>query len=341
VPGADATWSGRPSYEVLEALVAELRALVAVQQSQIAELQARLGANSSNSSRPPSSDGYAKPHADSKDNKKRSLRRSLGRKQGGQEGHEGAHLERVEVPDERVAHEPQRCGGCDGDLADAEQLEGAETRQVFDLPEEVLLRVVEHVALRRRCGCGHVTAGSFPVGVGAPAQYGQRLRALGVYLVVHQHLPYERACQALLDLAGAGISTATLKAWVDQAASGLADFTEQLQALLRAAPVVHFDETGGRIEGALGWIHSASTDELTLYSAHAKRGCEGIDAAGVLSGFAGVAVHDGWAPYRTYTKATHALCGAHHLRELIAAEEAGQVWASGMSVLLGSVRGSV
>ncbi len=322
----------------IEALVAggedAVAAVIARLEARIAELEARLGSNSGNSSKPPSSDGYAKPRADSKDNKKRSLRRSSGRKQGGQDGHGGAHLERIEVPDDSVRHEPARCGDCDGDLADAEQLEGAECRQVFDLPEEVCLRVVEHVAERRRCGCGHVTAGRFPAGVTAPAQYGQRLRALGVYLVVHQHVPYERACQLLEDLVGARISTATLKAWVDQAAGGLADFTEALQALLVAAPVVHFDETGGRIEGALGWIHSASTDELTLYSAHDKRGCEGIDAAGVLPGFQGVAVHDGWAPYRTYKQATHALCGAHHLRELVAAEEAGEVWASGMSVLL-------
>lgn len=325
------TGSERASYAELEALVAELRVLVAGQQGQIAELRARLEGNSRNSSRPPSSDGYAKPRADAS---KRSLRRSSGRKQGGQEGHAGAHLQRVEVPDDRVDHRPERCGACDGDLADSEHVEGGETRQVFDLPEDVSLLVVEHVAQRRRCGCGHVSAGVFPAAVGAPAQYGARLRALGVYVVVHQHLPYERACQLLEDLCGARISTATLKAWVDQAAGGLSEFTESLRSLLVAAPVVHFDETGGRMEGALGWIHCASTDALTLYSAHAKRGCEAIDAAGVLPGFGGVAVHDGWAPYRTYTEAIHALCGAHHLRELVCAEEAGEVWAQGMSVLL-------
>lgn len=237
----------------IDALVAggadAVAAVIARLEARITELEERLGSNSGNSSRPPSSDGYAKPRADSK---KRSLRRASGRKQGGQEGHEGAHLQRVEVPDDSVAHEPERCGTCDGDLADAEQLEGGETRQVFDLPEDVCLRVVEHVALRRRCGCGHVSAGSFPGGVTAPTQYGERLRALGVYVVVHQHLPYERACQLLEDLAGARISTATLKAWVDQAAGCLADFSAALRALLVGAPVVHFDETGGRMEGSLG-----------------------------------------------------------------------------------------
>ena len=213
-----------------------------------------------------------------------------------------------------------------------------ETRQIFDLPEDARLRVVEHLAERRRCRCcGYVSAGSFPAGVAAPAQYGVGLRALGVYLVVHQHLPYERACQLLCDLCGARVSTGTLKSWVDESAAGLADFAEELRALLRAEPVVHFDETGGRIEGSLEWIHSASTDELTLYGAHPKRGAEAIDELGVLPGFRGIAVHDGWTPYRKYEDATHALCNGHHLRELQGvAEEGGegQCWAQQMAALL-------
>jgi len=132
----------RPSYEELVALVAELRALVAVQAGEIAVLRARLDANSSNSSKPPSSDGYAKPRADSKDKTKRSLRRSSGRKQGGQDGHRGARLEPAEIPDRQVEHSPERCDGCAGDLADAEVLPGGERRQVFDLPEGPPLEAV-------------------------------------------------------------------------------------------------------------------------------------------------------------------------------------------------------
>jgi hypothetical protein len=119
-----------------------------------------------------------------------------------------------------------------------------------------------------------------------------------------------------------------------KAAAGLTEFDEQLRQLLRNAPVVNFDETGARIAGRLGWVHSASTGQLTRYTVDARRGVEAIDAAGVLPGFDGVAVHDGWKPYRTDTNAIHALCGAHHLRELLAAEEQGQGWASVMSCLL-------
>ena len=307
-----------------DAVIVELRAV-------IAELEARLNASSRNSSRPPSSDGLAKPAVDPK---KRSLRRSSGRSQGGQDGHEGVRLEPVAVPDDHVEHAPERCEGCGGDLADAEPLEGGERRQVFDLPPGALVRVVEHVAQRRCCGCGRVSCGEFPAGIGAPTQYGPGIRALAVYLCVFQHLPYDRASQALRDIAGASVSAGTLSDWVARAAAGLTDFDERLRELLIAAQVAHFDETGARIAGRLGWVHSASTDKLTRCSAHSRRGGEAIDAAGVLPDFTGVAIHDGWAPYRNYERCDHGLCNIHHLRELQAAAEAGHAWPVAMSCLL-------
>ncbi len=317
--------------DAVGAVIARFEARIDEQQAQIDELRAQLGGNSRNSSRPPSSDGLSKPPVDAK---KRSLRKRSGRKPGGQDGHRGARLEPVAAPDEQVEHPPGRCEECEADLAGAESLEGGESRQVFDLPEGALLRVVEHVVARRRCECGHISAGSFPAGVGAPTQYGPGVRALGVYLCVFQHLPYDRAGQALRDIAGASVSTGTLTTWVTAAAAGLCDFDERLRELLTAAPVAHFDETGARIAGRLGWVHSASTDTLTRYTAHARRGSEAIDAADVLPGFGGVAVHDGWAPYRNYEGCDHGLCNIHHLRELEAAAEAGHSWPLAMSCLL-------
>lgn len=321
--------------------IAELEEAVAGRDLTIAELRGRLAKNSRNSSKPPSSDGLSKPSANDnkskKKNNKRSLRRRSGRKPGGQEGHEGAHLQRVQVAEEdRVLHEPECCGGCGGQLQGAERLrEGEESRQVFDLPEEICLEVIEHVAVKRCCkDCETITAGSFPAGVDAPVQYGFGVRALGVYLHVFQHIPYDRARQLLSDLTDADVSTATLKTWVDRAAAGLTEFDEQLRQLLCKAAVVNFDETGARIAGRLGWIHSASTDTLTRYTAHHKRGVQAMDDAGVLPGFEGIAVHDGWKPYQSYQNMTHALCASHHLRELLAAAEAGQSWASSMSALL-------
>ncbi len=195
--------------------------------------------------------------------------------------------------------------------------------------------MVEHVARLRRClGCGKEHAGAFPESVKAPVSYGERIKALGVYLHVFQHIPYERACLTLLDVWRADVSTGTLVAWVDQAAAGLTEFDEQLRKLLISEPVLCLDETGARIAGRLHWVHSASSETLTRYTAHEKRGVQAMEHAGVLPDFQGVALHDGWKPYNSFEQALHALCGAHHLRELIAAQEAGEAWASGMSALL-------
>jgi hypothetical protein len=205
---------------------------------------------------------------------------------------------------------------------------------VFDVPEQRALSVIEHVATLRRCECGHVSCGEFPAAVRAPTQYGPGVRALGVYLHVFQHLPFDRACQALADMVAANVSTGTLTGWVTAAAVGLCDFDERLRALLAGAPVCHFDETGARIAGRLGWVHSASTATLTRYTSHRRRGSEAIDDANVLPAFRGVAIHDGWAPYRHYDECEHGLCNIHHLRELQAAVEAGHSWPLAMSCLL-------
>lgn len=332
--------SRRPSYVELEALVAvqaerivALEALVAEQTARIAELLERLDQNSRNSSKPPSSDGYAKEPAEEGRNAKRSLRRRSGRKPGGQAGHQGHRLERREDPDRAVLHEVDSCECCGRDLSGSPIVE-SQCRQVFDLPEMPALECVAHWIQKRRCDCGHLTSSRFPREATAPTCYGPRIRALGIYLVSYQHLPYERAAEILTDWARAPISVATLQAFIVQGADGLDEFLEEIRSQLADAEVAHFDETGGRINGKLQWIHSASTDTLTLLNAHAKRGVDAMNEAGVLPGFRGVAVHDGWAPYRQFDEALHALCGAHHLRELLAAQEQGQAWALGMSCLL-------
>jgi transposase len=205
---------------------------------------------------------------------------------------------------------------------------GVEARQVFDLPE-VRLWVCEHRAERRQCACGHVTAGVFPGQARAAACYGPGVRALAAYLGVGEHLPVERAAALLDDALGAGCSVGWLGGLLAEAAGGLGGFVERVRARLAGAEVAHFDETGARVAGRLHWVHSASTPLLSLFVVHAKRGVAAMDAAGVLPGFQGVAVHDGWSPYWRYQQATHALCAAHLLRELEAiTDEPGQGWAA-------------
>jgi transposase len=313
----------------LRAVNAEQARLIAALQARVAELERRLGKDSSNSSKPPSSDGLRKPARA----ERRDAGQTQGRRPGKQPGAPGAHLARVERPDEVVEHAPGRCGGCGADLAGAVVV-GVEARQVFDLPA-LRLWVAEHRAERRRCGCGMTTAGRFPEHVRAAACYGPGMRALVCYLCVHQHLPVDRAAQLLADVLGASVATGTLAAVVAEGAVGLDGFLATVRDQLAAAPVAHFDETGARVAGRLGWVHSASTASLSLFTMHAKRGKVAMDAAGVLPRFAGVAVHDGWAPYWRYEDVSHALCGAHLLRELDAiTQEPGQGWAAGMAELL-------
>src|SRR5215207_1461811 len=319
----------RAANSVLRAVVSEVEAANAGLQARVTELERRLGRDSSNSSKPPSSDGLGKPVRAQRGD----AGQTQGRRPGKQPGAPGAHLAQVAEPDEVCWHTPGRCGGCGADLADAPVV-GVEARQVFDLPPLRLL-ATEHRAERRRCACGTTTAAAFPDHVRAVACYGPGVRALVCYLCVHQHLPVDRAAQLLAEVLGAPLATGTLAAVLAEGAAGLDGFLATVGDQLAAAPVAHFDETGARVAGRLHWVHSASTSLLTLLSVHAKRGKVAMDAAGVLGGFAGVAVHDGWAPYWRYQHVTHALCGAHLLRELEAiTEEPGQGWAARSEELL-------
>jgi transposase len=248
---------------------AEQARLIATLQARVAELERRLGKDSSNSSRPPSSDGLRKPERA----ERRAAERAEGRRPGKQPGAPGAHRAQVATPDEVVWHVPDRCSGCGADLAGAAVV-GVQARQIFDLPP-LGLRVAEHRVQRCRCACGSMTVAGFPAHARAAACYG--CGRWCATLCVHQHVPIDRAAQLLADVLG--------------------------------APMAHFDETGARVAGRPHWVHSASTAGLSLLTVHPKRGKVAMDAAGVLPGFGGVAVHHGWAPYWPYQHLPHARPG--------------------------------
>src|SRR5881409_2369515 len=291
-------------------LIAQLQARIAEQDAEIAELKRQLAASSRNSSKPPSSDGLDKPAP-------KSLRGRSGRKPGGQPGREGRTLRQVAVPDEVVVHEPGACTGCGGTLPADGRPARIIRRQVFDIPT-ITVRVVEHRLVSRRCVCGALTAAAGPAGVTAPVAYGPHAAAIAVYLCLGQHLTVERTAGLLAELFGTPMSVGTVAAWTHRAAAGLAPFTAAARAALAEAELVHADETGLRVAGRLHWLHVASSSRFTGLFCHRKRGKEAIDAAGVLPGFTGIAVHDAFAPYARYPAVTHALCNAHLLRELIA-----------------------
>ncbi len=322
-------------------LVLQLQATVAAQQEQIAALtarvatlEARLKTDSHNSSKPPSSDGLGK--------KPVCLRQKSGRKPGGQAGHKGCTLSLTDTPDKIVLHTPVCCAECQADLTDTPALL-TERRQVGDLPPLALV-VTEH---RRECKvcrvCGHVTEAAFPSAVSQPAQYGPQVQALCVYLRTYQLLPVQRARELLQDVFGAGLCPATVLACQQRAAHTLQPTYERIAWALRQALVLHADESGLRVGGKLHWLHVASTGVLTHYGVAKKRGQAGMDASGVLPHFTGTAVHDGWASYFAYS-CRHALCNAHHLRELTGVYEADpsqQAWAQQMQTLLRQAKQAV
>jgi transposase len=294
---------------------AALRELVTALQSQVADLAAQVKANSRNSSKPPSSDGPAKPSP-------KSLRGKSGRKPGRPKGQPGATMELSEHPDKKVRRRPSRCGCCGKSLRNA-PVTAIERRQVIDIAP-VKAVTTEYQMLTLKCGCGCETKAAAPGGVNAPVQYGPRIMGTGIYLWHGQFLSRDRACQALSDMFGCAPSPGALAAAARKTAGFLAPALAAITRRLIACEVVHFDETGFRTAGKLAWVHSASEGKFALFTVHAKRGKDGMKAAGVLPSFAGIAVHDAWAPYDTFGNvAGHALCGAHVLRELVAAAETG------------------
>jgi transposase len=314
-----------PSREELIALIAAQAAEIAALKARIAELERRLGLNSSNSGKPPSSDGLKKPPRPART---QSLRGPSNKPSGGQRGHKGETLEQVAAPDHVIDHVPPSCATC-GSVMTLEMTVGHSARQVFDLPAPAPLIVTEHRVHDCRCAaCGVRTRAAFPDGVNAPVQYGPRIAAFVIYLLHYQLLPEDRLAEAMADLFGVGIVAATIARISRSCAARLQEFVAIVRDRVAAAAVKHMDETGFRVGGKTQWLHIASTALLTFYRICHKRGS-------LLANVVGTVVHDHWKPYYTLPGVRHALCNAHHLRELKALIEIEKEdWARRMQQLL-------
>ena len=302
-------------------------------QERVEKLEAQLAKNSRNSSKPPSSDGLKKP-------KPKSQRKKSGRTSGGQDGHTGMTLEQIERPDFIEIHSVDVCGNCGASLVKVEP-ESHECRQEFDLPP-IEPQVTEHKAEVTICPkCGFINKGIFPEGITQPVQYGPGVKATATYFSQYQLLPYARLVECFQDVFNFSLSEGTLYNTYATCHEKLENHDIQVQQLLIEAPIVHFDESGLRVNKKLNWLHVTSTENLTHYSVHEKRGQEAMDDIGILPKFNGRAIHDHWSSYFNYD-CDHGLCNSHHLRELTYMEEQyKQEWARKLKACLLEIKEEV
>lgn len=279
----------------------------------VQELTESKNKNSQNSSKPPSSDGYAK--------KPKPLRGKSGKKQGGQEGHKGTNLSQRK-PDRIESCMPEKCSSCRYREECAAKAKVTERRQVIDavIKTEVVQYNKCHVA---SCPLhGWSGDGCFPAGVNGPIQYGDNLQALVVSLNTVGAVSIIRTQEILSNVFSVPLSTATIKSMISRCASNLIDVLPVIGNGLVNSYVDNADETGIRVDNKLHWAHVLCNDRYTLIKIHPKRGWKAMEDIGYLPQFQGILIHDCWASYWKHPgNITHAICCAHLLRELTGIEE--------------------
>jgi len=317
--------------EAVVALVTQLVAMITALEARVQGLQDQLSKNSSNSSKPPSSDGLSKPQP-------RSLRESSGKANGGQTGHLGHTLKAVEHPDHIQVHAVAACQQCQAPLAQIASSD-YEKRQVFDVPP-VRVDVTEHRAEIKTCPqCGAITIGTFPAEATHPVQYGPQLQAQAVYFNTYHFIPLERTAEIFNDLYAHPLTEAAVQQAHLNLAEQIAPAVAAIKEQVTQAAVAHFDESGLRVAGHLQWVHVASTERLTYYASQPKRGTLAMNAIDILPQFTGTAVHDALPSYFQYTQAKHSLCNGHLLRELqFITDRYPQAWAMGLASLLREIK---
>jgi transposase len=313
--------------EIIEILLATF-ALVEEQAKEIAELKARLNQNSTNSSLAPSRDVFSKPQ---------NLRKPSGKKAGGQKGHKGNGFKLIHPPGVIVHHYPHYPVQC----VDCVHADGCmELSQVSDRRYEVDIEIktitTEHQTLRVQCPLtDELLTGDFPAGINSTVQYGVNLESLAISLNTIGMVSINRTHDILSGVFNVSLSTGTIATMVKNCAHVLSKPVSDIKNNILGEFLVHFDETGTRVNEKTHWAHVASTKDLTYISIEEKRGKKGMDESGILPNYVGTGIHDCWFSYFKYGKIRHSLCCAHLMRELTAVtENTQQMWAQQLTDLL-------
>ena len=295
----------------LHASIESLNGTILELNQTIKELKERLNKNSRNSSKPPSSDGPGKPP------RSRSLRTSSGKPKGGQPDHPGKSLNiDTSKVDRYVNHIAPGCENCPHKAECMAKAAVTDRHYVLDIAFSKTL-VCHQTVRMTSCRMSHTDLeGAFPKEANAPVRYGDTLTAFAVTLNTIGAMSINRINSVLSDAFALPVSVGTIASMVKRCADGLKGTVKTIRSLVAGSPVVNFDETGTRVDGRNKWIHTACTDKYTYLSYSAKRGWKGMEEAGVLNVFAGIAVHDCWKPYWHFKGITHATCNVHLLREL-------------------------
>jgi len=306
-------------------LSAATRSIVEILILIISLLANRLNLDSTNSSKPPSSDP----------NRKKKPKNKTGKKAGGQKGHVGTTLKKVDNPDKVEVIKVDRSKLPSGRYRQA----GFETRQVFDI--DISRVVTEYRAQVLKDNNGNRFVAPFPKNVTKAVQYGTGLKAHSVYMSQFQLVPYNRIQDYFSDQLHIPISEGSIFNFNKETYRSLTDFENRVKNELAASDFAHADETGINIGGKGHWLHCVSNDFWTSYHPHEKRGTDAMNDMGILFRFKGILCHDHWKPYYKID-CMHALCNAHHLRELTRAwEQDGQQWAQNLKNLLKTINRKV
>ena len=288
---------------------------VVILKEKVRELTARLNADSTNSSKPPSSD---KPW------KERRIQKPTGRSPGGQPGHKGKT--RTTFPPEKVDHEvslmPKSCGNCGRRLAEKDTTGESRGHQVVEIPP-VVAEVTEYVLHESRCsGCGHTTSADLPEGVPTGC-VGVRFQAVTTLLTGRCRITRHEAREVMPAIFGekAEVSLGTVAALERRTSKALRPAYDEALDAIQNADFVNCDETSWRQSNRLAWLWAAVTPMLKVFRIDGRRNREAFRR--LLFAFDGILGSDRFSVYRAHDLRKRQLCWAHLLRNFRGLEEAG------------------